>query len=238
MSLPVEPHASVRNMLLTALPRAEYERLLLALEPICLPRNAVLYETGSAIRHAYFLTGGMVSLLSTTEDGKTIEVGMIGNEGIVGLTVILGMSEAPYRTTVQIPGAALRVRAGALRDEFNRGGMLHTLLLRYTHTLVTQLSQSAVCNRFHTTEERLCRWLLISRDRVRSDTLSLTQETISQMLGTPRTGVTMTAGILQSNRLISYSRGKIKIVDRRGLEDAACECYGVVRREFEHLLAA
>lgn len=238
MSLPVGPHASVRNMLLTALPRAEYERLLPALEPIRLPRNAVLYETHSAIRHAYFLTGGMVSLLSTTEDGKTIEVGMIGNEGIVGIPVILGMSDAPYRTTVQIPVTALRVGAGALREEFNRRGMLHTLLLRYTHTLVTQLSQSAVCNRFHTTEERLCRWLLTSRDRVRSDTLSLTQETISQMLGTPRTGVTMTAGILQSNGLISYSRGKIKIIDRRGLEDAACECYGVVRREFEHLLAA
>jgi CRP-like cAMP-binding protein len=238
MSLPEEPHAFVRNLLLTSLPLAEYEGLRPALEPIRLTRNAVLYETGGDIRHAYFLTGGMVSLLSTTEDGKTIEVGMIGNEGIAGIPIILGMNVAPYRTTVQIPLTALRIRAGALRDAFNRGGVLQTLLLKYTHTLITQLSQSAVCNRFHTTEERLCRWLLISRDRVRSDTLSLTQETISQMLGTPRTGVTMTAGVLQTNGLISYSRGKIKIVDRRGLEDAACECYGVVRREFEHLLAA
>jgi CRP-like cAMP-binding protein len=227
-----------KNLLLSALSSGEYEHLLPALELVRLPRDAVLYETGRAIRYAYFLIAGMVSLLSVTEDGRTIEVGMIGHEGLVGIPVILGISIAPYRTTVQIPASALRIRADRLRGEFNRGGTLQAMLLKYTHTLITQLSQSAVCNRFHTAEERLCRWLLISRDRVHSNTISLTQETISQMLGVPRTGVTLTAGLLQQNGLIRYRRGKITILDPRGLEDTACECYRVIREEFEHFLAA
>jgi CRP-like cAMP-binding protein len=238
MSLSIYPHGSIKNRLLSALPRAEYERLLTALKPVRLARNVVLCQAGSTIRHAYFLMGGLVSLLSTTEDGKTIEVGMIGTEGMVGIPIILGMSVAPYRTTVQIPATALSIKAGALRDGFNRGGVLQNMLLRYTYTLITQLAQSAVCNRFHTAEERLCRWLLISRDRMRSNTIRLTQETISQMLGTPRTGVTLTAGALQKEGLIHYSRGKITIIDPHGLEAAACECYRIVRKEFERLFAA
>jgi CRP-like cAMP-binding protein len=238
MSFSKEPRFSINNLLVSALPRAEYDRLLPALEPVSLARDVVLYDAGDTVRHAYFLTSGMVSLLSTTVEGKTIEVGMIGNEGLAGVAVILGMSIAPYRTTVQIPATALRIRAGALRDEFRQGGELQTMLLRYTHTLITQLSQSAVCNRFHTAEERLCRWLLVSRDRMRSNTIRLTQETISQMLGLPRTSVTLTAGVLQREGLIRYSRGKIIIVDSHSLEAASCECYGVVRKEFEHFLAA
>lgn len=238
MFSPAESHVSIKNLLLSVLPPGEYERLRRGLELVRLPRGAVLYETGAVVRYAYFLTAGMVSLLSVTEDGKTIEVGMIGDEGVAGIAVILGIAIAPYRTTVQIPATTLRIRAGVLREEFERGGVLQSLLLRYTHTLITQLSQSAVCNRFHTAEERLCRWLLISRDRVHSNTISLTQETISQMLGAPRTGVTQTAGLLQQNGLIRYSRGKITILDPRGLEDASCECYKVVRDEFEHLIAA
>jgi len=163
---------------------------------------------------------------------------MIGKEGMVGVPIILGISIVPYRITVQIPITAARIKAGALKDEFNRGGVLQNVLLKYTHTLVVQLSQSAVCNRFHTAEERLCRWLLLSRDRTRSNIINLTQETISQMLGTPRTGVTLTAGVLQKEGLIHYSRGKITIIDPRGLEAAACECYGIVKEEFEHFLAA
>jgi CRP-like cAMP-binding protein len=238
MSFSTYPHVSIKNRLLSALPRAEYERLSPALEPIRLARNVALCETGNTIQHAYFLTGGLVSLLSTTEDGKTIEVGMIGNEGMVGISIVLGMSIAPYRTTVQIPANALRIKADALRAEFNRGGVLQNMLLRYTYTLIAQLSQSAVCIRFHTAEERLCRWLLISRDRTRSNTIRLTQETISQMLGTPRTGVTLTAGVLQKEGLIHYSRGKITIIDPHGLEAAACECYGIVREVFELFLTA
>jgi CRP-like cAMP-binding protein len=238
MSFSIYPHGSIKNRLLFALPRAEYERLLPALKPVRLARDVVLCEAGNTIRQAYFLMGGLVSLLSTTEDGKTIEVGMIGTEGMVGIPIILGMSVAPYRTTVQVPITALSIKAGALRDEFNRGGVLQNMLLRYTNTLITQLSQSAVCNRFHTAEERLCRWLLISCDRMQCNTIRLTQETISQMLGAPRTGVTLAASALQKEGLITYSRGKITIIDAHGLEAAACECYRIVRKEFEHFLAA
>lgn len=238
MPLSIDNRFPIQNRLLSSLPRAEYENLLPALGPIHLARNLVLYDVGDAVRYAYFITSGMVSLLSTTEDGKTIEVGMIGNEGMAGIAIILGMMIAPYRTTVQIPGNAFKIKAETLSAAFRRGGALQAMLLKYTHTLLTQLSQSAVCNRFHTAEERLCRWLLISRDRVQSNTIRLTQETISEMLGAPRTGVTLTAGALQQEGLIRYSRGKIKIIDARGLEAAACECYGIVRKEFEHFLAA
>lgn len=235
---PINTHPPINNLLLSALPRDEYARLASAFQPVRLLRGVVLYEIGSAIRYAYFLTSGMVSLLSMTKDGKTVEVGMIGDEGLVGVPIILGMSTAPYRITVQIPTTAVRVKAALLRDEFNRGGALQNVLLKYSHMLIVQLSQSALCNRFHTSEERLCRWLLISRDRTRSNTLNLTQDAISQMLGVPRTGVTLTAGVLQKRGLIRYSRGRIIITDPRSLETAACECYGIVREEFEHFLAA
>jgi CRP-like cAMP-binding protein len=180
----------------------------------------------------------MLSLLSITETGRTIEVGMIGNEGMAGIPIILSSGPAPYLVMVQLPCNALRIREGALMAEFKRGGRLQELLLRYTHALLTQVAQSAACNRFHTVEQRLCRWLLVSRDRVRADTLHLTQEFLSHMLGVPRTSVTAVAGALQERGLISYRRGKITILDRPGLEDASCECYRRVREGFRHLLAA
>jgi CRP-like cAMP-binding protein len=180
----------------------------------------------------------MLSLLSITEEGRTIEVGMIGNEGMTGVPVILRSGKAPYEVMVQLAGNALRIRGDALREAFNRGGTLQDLLLRYTHSLLIQVAQSAACNRFHTVEERLCRWLLVSRDRVQTDTIQLTQEFISHMLGVPRTSVTMIAGALQKEGLIKYSRGKITLLDRRGLEAASCECYRRVQEGIGQLLIA
>ena len=207
-------------------------------ETVRLTKGQVLYDAGDAIRHLYFPMGGMISLLSTTRDGASIEVGMIGNEGVAGLAVLLGINRAPYRVIVQIPGNAIRVRADALKKVFDRGGRLHDLLLKYTHTLLIQIAQSAACNRFHTVEERLCRWLLISRDRVYSDTIYLTQEFLSYMLGVPRTSVTAVAGKLQRAGLIRYSRGKIQITDRPRMEAASCECYDIIREDIRLFLAA
>lgn len=228
----------VENRLLAALPRAEYERLLPKFQPIQLPRGRILYESGDAARFAYFLNSGMVSLLSTTLKGDTIEVGMVGSEGVTGIPIILGVNKMPYRVMVQITADALRIEAAALQHEFNKGGRLQHMLLCYAHTLFTQIAQSAVCNRFHSLEERLCRWLLVSRDRVQSDTFELTQDFIAQMLGTSRSRVNPVAGRLRKAKLIRYSRGTIKILDKQGLEKASCECYGIVRDEIEHCLAA
>lgn len=230
--------AATENRLLANLPREEYERLSPHLEPVLLKSGQTLYNTGDHVHHAYFPRSGMLSLLSTTEAGRTIEVGMIGNEGMAGLPVILLNSVAPYHVMVQIGCNALRVREEALREEFLRGGRLQTMLLRYTHVLITQVAQSAACNRFHAIEKRLCRWLLISRDRMRSDVLHLTQEFISHMLGAPRTSVTAVAGRLQERGLISYRRGKIVILDGPRMESASCECYRRVRDDIRHLLAA
>ena len=231
-------HTPMKNRLLAALPRAEYERLLPKLQPIQLPTGRILYESGDAARFAYFLNSGMVSLLSTTLKGETIEVGMVGNEGVTGIPIILGVNKMPYRVMVQIPADALRIEAVALQHEFNKGGRLQHLLLCYAHTLFTQVAQSAVCNRFHLLEARLCRWLLVSRDRVQTDTFELTQDCIAQMLGTARSRVSPVAGALQKAKLIRYSRGVITILDEKGLEKASCECYGIVRDEIEHCLAA
>lgn len=219
------------NQLLAALPQEEYERLLAHLEPCYLPKGKVLHEAGDPARYVCFPSSGMISLLSTTVDGETIEVGMVGREGMTGIPIILRVNKMPYRAVVQIPGHALLIQAHVLRDEFDRGGKLQHLLLCYTYLLFTQITQSAVCNRFHTIEERLARWLLVTRDQVQSDTLELTQEFISAMLGTPRSVVSATAGGLQKARIISYSRGIMTILDRRGLEDASCECYRIVRDE-------
>jgi CRP-like cAMP-binding protein len=213
------------NRLLAALPREEYERLSPHLESFHLTPGKILYNAGEAVRHAYFPKSGVVSLLSITEEGRTIEVGMIGNEGMVGIPIILRSDLAPYQVVVQLAGDALRVRGAALRAEFNRGGGLQDLLLRYTHSLLIQVTQAAACNRFHTVQERLCRRLLVSRDRVQSDTLQLTQESLSHMLGVPRTSVTMIAGDLQKEGLIRCGRGRITILDRALLEAASCECY-------------
>lgn len=226
------------NRILAALPRKEYERLLNYLESVRLPQGKILYNAGETIRHAYFLRGGMASLLSVTEDGSSIEVGMVSNEGVVGIPAILRVNTSPYQVVVQIPTNALRLRSEVFMAEFNRGGLFQDLLLRYLHTLLTQLSQSAACNRFHSVQERLCRWLLISRDRTQAEALPLTQEFISQMIGCPRTSVTAIAGALQEAGLIRYSRGNVRILDPHGLEASSCECYRIVKEEISHFLAA
>lgn len=226
------------NRLLAALPPAEYERLQPALVPVRLVKGQFLYLFGDTVHYCYFPFGGTVSILSTTEDGDTVEVAMIGNEGMAGIPSVLQVSKAPYQVMVQVEAEGLRIRAEVIAREFNRVGVLHSLLLRYTHGLLCQIAQSAVCNRFHTVKQRLCRWLLITRDRVHSDTFLLTQEFIAHMLGVPRTNVTMTAGALQRKNLIRYTRGRITIVNQQGLEHAACECYRLVKTEVDKHLAA
>lgn len=238
--MPVVPAPSnlISNRLLAALPREEYERLLPHLEPVHLKKGATVYDAGDTVRHAYFIKSGMISLLSVTERGETIEVAVVGNEGMIGVPVVLRMSVTPYQSVVQLPGDGLRVRADVLRGEFKQDGQLQELMLKYTHALLTQITQSVVCNRFHSIEQRLCRWLLATGDRAKSESFELTQEFIAQMLGTPRTGVTMAAGPLQDAGIIRYRRGKITILNRQRLERAACECYGIIRSEISQLAAA
>lgn len=236
------PHSAARltsrNRLLAALPRLEYERLRPNMELVHLPKGKVIYEAGDSVRQAYFLTQGMVSLLSTTDEGQTVEVAMVGDEGMVGIPAVLSANPTPYKVQVQIPADAMRLSGASLKEEFDRCGQLQRLLLRFIHMLLTQVSQSAVCNHYHTVEERLCRWLLITCDRVRSDTFHLTQESIAQMLGAPRTSVSEAAGAMQKLGLIGYSRGRILILDRKGLEAAACECYRIITDQIAHLIAA
>ena len=232
------PSAYKHNLILGALHDKEYKHLYPALEPVALPQGKTLYGAGDAALHAYFLVSGMISLLAITEDGQAIEVGMVGNEGMVGLPIVLGLNIMPHLVITQLPCTALRISPEKLKAEFNLGGQFHDLLLRYTDTLITQLSQSASCNMFHTVKERLCRWLLIARDRVQSDTLCLTQEFISQMIGAPRTSVTTIAGILQKEGLVNYQRGKIVILDPGGLESASCECYGIVKESISRYIIA
>ena len=229
---------SVENKLLSLLPREEYQRLLPYMKRVSLTKGKVLYEAGDTVRQCYFPMSGMCSLLSTTEGGETVEVSMVGNEGLVGIPAILEVSTTPYRMMSQIAAEAMQIRAEDLRREFNHGGRLHSLLLRYTHALLCQISQSAVCNRFHTVEKRLCRWLLVTRDRVHSDNIPLTQEFLSHMLGSPRTHVTATAATLQRENLIRYKRGRITITDPPRLEATSCECYRVVKAETEAFLRA
>jgi CRP-like cAMP-binding protein len=229
---------STGNRLLAALTRAEYERLIPHLERVHLPRGKVLFEAGDLIRHAHFPTSGVVSLLSMTQDGETVEVAMVGNEGMLGVPIILRTGVTLHRSMVHIPGEALRIRSDVLEIEFNRNGQIQDCLLRFTHTLIAQISQSAICNRFHTVEARLARWLLVIYDRVRKETFYLTQEFISHMLGTPRTVVTIAANKLQDAGFIRYKRGRITILERQGLESAACECYRVVTNEISRFIAA
>jgi CRP-like cAMP-binding protein len=226
------------NHLLASLPGEEYQRLLPHLEPVRIATGKILYNTGDIVNHAYFPRGGMLSLLSTSEDGRTIEVGIIDKEGVAGVSAILGVKTAPYQVLAQLPTSALRVRGDVLKNEFVRGGRLQEILLRYLHALITQIAQSASCTRFHKPEERLCRWLLVSQDCVQSDTLHLTQEFLSYMLGVPRTTVTALAVSLQTKGAISYSRGKITILSRRHLEACTCECYRFLRHEFMSVIAA
>lgn len=223
------------NDLFAALPRAEHEHLLPWLEPVRLSLGDVVYEPGAHLEYLYFPTTAIVSLVYTLADGSTVEMGLVGNDGVVGIALFMGGETTPNRGIVQITGDAYRLKAKITKQEFKRGGALQLLLLRYTQALVTQISQTAVCNRLHSLEQRLCRWLLLCQDRVKSDELMMTQEFISNMVGGRRESVTVAAGRLQQLGLIHYSRGHIKILDRRGLEATVCECYRVVKHETDRL---
>ncbi|HEV7395278.1 MAG TPA: Crp/Fnr family transcriptional regulator [Pyrinomonadaceae bacterium] len=238
MAIPSVFSVPADNRLLAALPRAEYERLMPYLERVHLPRGKVLFEAGDRIRHAHFPMSGVISLLGMTEDAETVEVAMVGTEGMLGIPIILRVGITLHRSMVHIPADALRIGSDALETEFNRNGKLQDLLLRFTHSLIAQVSQSAICNRFHTVDARLGRWLLVIYDRVEMETFYLTQDFIAQMLGTPRTVVTVAANKLQDAGFIRYRRGKITILNRQGLESVACECYGILTTELGGFMAA
>jgi CRP-like cAMP-binding protein len=226
-----------RNLLLAALPAADYERLLPHLEPVALPLGRAVYEAGGRMRHVYFPTQGIVSLLYVMKDGASAEIAITGNDGLVGIALFMGGESTPSRAVVQSEGHAYRLRAELLKREFELGGALQHLLLRYTQALITQMAQTAVCNRHHTIEQQLCRWLLLSLDRLDSNELHMTQELIANMLGVRREGVTEAAGDLQDAGLIKYRRGRITVLDRPKLELRVCECYAVVKRESDRLLS-
>lgn len=222
-------HRAIRNRILAALPQEELTRLLPHLKSVHLKKGEIVYLMGDDIQHVYFPNSGLLSLRSTTDTGATIEVVMVGNEGVVGLPLILGNHIIPYEVKVQFTTEAFQIRAEILQREFGKGEKLNEVVLRYLNVLIAQISQSSICNRFHTLHETLCRWLLIVQDRVNSDKLDLTQEAISDALGVPRTAVTMAAGALQREGIIRYSRGKIFIIDRARLEANSCECYRIIR---------
>ena len=236
MPLTSQSRAHPANRLLAALPRKEYQRLLPELEQVTLPFAQVLYEPGELIRHVYFPNESIVSILAEVGDRSTLEVGIVGDEGVSGISVFMGVDTSRHRVIVQGEGTAMRMRASVLRKESDRAGPLHSLLHRYTHSLLTQVSQSAACNRFHTVEARLARWLLMTRDRLRRDEFRMTQDFISNMLGVRREGVNKAGGGLQKGELIIYSRGRIKILDRAGLEAMACECYMIIKNESDSYL--
>jgi len=230
-------HSPNQNHLIAALPEAEFERLAPHLELVEMPLGNVLYESGERLNHVYFPTTCIVSLLYVLENGASAEIAVVGNEGILGISLFMGGETTPSRAIVQSAGAGYRLKAPLLKQEFNRAGPVLRLLLRYTQALITQMTQTAVCNRHHSVEQQLCRWLLLSIDRLPSNTLKMTQELIANMLGVRREGVTEAAGNLQRAGLIRYNRGRIDVLDRPGLEKAVCECYSVVKAEFSRLLA-
>jgi len=233
-----EANSPTRNRILSGLPAQERERLLPTLKPVTFALGEVVYESGGHLEYMYFPTTSVVSLLYTMEDGSTAEMGLAGNDGVVGVALFLGGDTTPNRAMVQIAGGAFRMKAKVLREEFARGGPFQHVLLRYTQALITQISQTAVCNRLHAVEQRLCRWLLLCHDRVESNELQMTQEFISNMLGGRRESVTVAAGHLQDAGLIDYARGHISILDRKGLERTVCECYEIVKNEFDRLSVA
>ena len=234
--LGVSKQVEIGNRILAALPQEQFARLVPHLSTVRLERDEVVYITGDQIRYVYFPINGLMSLLSTTEAGSTVAVAMVGNEGIIGLPVILKNKLIPYEVTVQTASEAYRIRAEELQHEFEKGEALHELILRYLNMLISEISQSALCHRFHTVEEALGRWLLMAQDRLNTESLHLTQEIISHALGVPRTGVTMAAGSLQRAGLIRYSRGKIMILDRERLAKNSCECFRIVHHELSHFL--
>ena len=224
-----------RNCLLAALPEAEWQRWLPQLEAVDMPLGQVLYESGSTLGHVYFPTTSIVSLLYVMEDGASAEIAVVDHEGLVGLSLFMGGESTPSRAVVQSAGQGYRLASRFLKEEFNRAPVLH-LLLRYTQALITQMAQTAVRNRHHSLDQQLCRWLLLSLDRLQGDELLMTQELIANMLGVRREGVTENALRLQSAGLIRYTRRRIAVVDRARLENRTCECYAVVKKEYDRLL--
>lgn len=224
---------ATQNRLLAALPRPEYERLAPHMETVSFEQGQSLYETDEPIEYAHFPLTGVISMIVTTRDGSTVEVGLVGREGFVGHQPMLGMESAPYGAINQIPGYALRIRSGTLKAEFDRGGRLQAVMHRNIQAQIVQMAQAAACNRLHEVNERLARWLLMMHDRAETDKLPLTHEFLSQMLGANRATVSLTAGIFQQAGLIRYARGVVSILNREGLENIACECYSVVKAEFD-----
>lgn len=224
------------NHLLEALSKADLTRFSSELELIQMPLGQVLYESGEKLNYVYFPTTSIISLLYVMENGSSAEIAVVGNEGILGISLFMGGETTPSRAVVQSAGYGYRLKAQLLKDEFNRTGPTMRLLLRYTQALITQMAQTAVCNRHHSIDQQLCRWLLLSLDRLETDELTMTQELIANMLGVRREGVTEAAGKLQKLGLINYSRGRIKVIDRPGLEAKCCECYKVVKVEYDRLL--
>src|SRR6202522_2131985 len=224
------------NHLLGALPPAEAQRWMPLLESGDLPLGHVLYESGAELTHVYFPTTAIVSLLYVMENGASAEIAVVGNEGIVGISLFMGGESTPSRAVVQSAGQGFRLKSALVKDEFNQAGPVLQLLLRYTQALITQMAQTAVCNRHHSLDQQLCRWLLLSLDRLSGDELLMTQELIANMLGVRREGVTESAMKLQNAGLIRYARGRISVLDRAGLEKRTCECYAVVKKEYERLL--
>jgi len=233
MSQVLDPRS---NRLLSVLPPADWQRWRPELESVDLPLGQVLYESGRTLSHVYFPTTAIVSLLYVMENGSSAEIAVVGNEGVVGISLFMGGESTPSRAVVQSAGKGFRMRSATIKDEFNRAGPAMHLLLRYTQALITQMAQTAVCNRHHNLDQQLCRWLLLSMDRLQGNELVMTQELIANMLGVRREGVTEGALKLQRAGLIRYARGHITVLDRAGLEARTCECYEVVRREYQRLL--
>jgi CRP-like cAMP-binding protein len=231
------PHSPNQNHLLAALPTAEFEPLAAHLELVSMPLGKMLYQPGEKLQHAYFPTTSIVSLHYIMESGASAESAGVGNEGVVGISLFMGGDTTPSSAVVQTAGHAYRIQGKLLKEEFNRAGLMQRLLLRYTQALMTQMSQTAVCNRHHSVEQQLCRWLLLTLDRLPSSELIMTQELVASMLGVRREGITEAAGNLQRAGFISYRRGHIAVLDRSGLETGACECYAVVKKELGRLLS-
>ena len=233
-----ERHDPRDNHILDSLPAEERERLFPHLTLVEMPLGTVLYESGEALRHIYFPTDSIVSLLYVMKDGASAEIAIVGNEGAIGVSLFMGGETTPSRAIVQSAGFAYRLSGRRLKHEFERHGQLLHVLLRYTQSLITQMAQTAVCNRHHSVDQQLCRWLLLSLDRLPSNRLDMTQELIANMLGVRREGVTEAALKLQKAGLIKYARGRISVLDRPGLEARTCECYSVVKKEYDRLLPA
>ncbi|KPF50440.1 Crp/Fnr family transcriptional regulator [beta proteobacterium AAP51] len=225
-----------RNQLIAALPDEEWRRWQPLLEWVEMPLGQVMYESGRPLSHVYFPTTSIVSLLYVMEDGASAEIAVVGNEGVVGISLFMGGETTPSRAVVQSAGQGWRLRSRAVKTEFDHPGPVMHLLLRYTQALITQMAQTAVCNRHHSLDQQLCRWLLLSLDRLHGNELVMTQELIANMLGVRREGVTEAALKLQRRGLIRYARGRITVLDRPGLETSSCECYAVVKKEYDRLL--